>query len=152
MPDLSQGCFRMSGLWPFGVSKRRRRHRCEPRREGRQGNFCGGFFRARLAQAVRPDQNSKEPMPVYPFDCLNPRFVSAVEEQLARGCDIFQAEFADTLTLGPLVAGRVTSVFVHHQLHFVYARAFLQANAAGSAGALPHRENDPRGVGLPEYF
>ena len=75
-----------------------------------------------------------------------------LEEQLARGCEIFQAEFADTLTLGPLVAGRVTSVFVHHQLHFVYARAVASQRGRQRPGALPHRENDPRGVGLPEYF
>lgn len=73
--------------------------------------------------------------PFYPFYSLDPAVVEAVEKHLNKGCDIFQAEFADMLTLGPLIEGRLPSVFVHHQLHFVYAQRFLDANAKSDASA-----------------
>jgi glycosyltransferase involved in cell wall biosynthesis len=69
-----------------------------------------------------------EALPFYPFECLSADFVAMVEKQFARGCDIFQAEFAEMMSLGPLMAGRVPTVFVHLQLHFVYARRFMEAN------------------------
>jgi glycosyltransferase involved in cell wall biosynthesis len=51
-----------------------------------------------------------------------------VDRRLQAGCDIFQAEFAEMLTLGPWIGRRVPMLFVHHQLHFVYVRRFLEAN------------------------
>jgi hypothetical protein len=66
--------------------------------------------------------------PYYPFYCLKAEFVDAVERHFIKGCDIFQAEFAEMASLGPFMAGRVPTIFVHHQLHFVYARRFLEAN------------------------
>jgi hypothetical protein len=80
-------------------------------------------------------QKAAEAVPSYPFSPLYPEFVTAVQEQLAKGCDIFQAEFAGMLTLGPLMTGRVPSIFVHHQLTFIYARRFLEASEGGSANA-----------------
>jgi glycosyltransferase involved in cell wall biosynthesis len=85
--------------------------------------------------SLTPVQTPCEAGPWYPFGCLNPDFVAAVEKHFNKGCDIFQAEFADMLTLGPLMAGRVLTLFVHHQLHFVYARRFLEANKASDANA-----------------
>jgi glycosyltransferase involved in cell wall biosynthesis len=82
-----------------------------------------------------PSQASSGANPFYPFYCLNPDYVAAVEKHIANGCDIFQAEFADMLTLGPLLAGRVPSMFVHHQLQFVYCQRFMQANGISHANA-----------------
>jgi glycosyltransferase involved in cell wall biosynthesis len=90
-----------------------------------------------LRKLLRPQRLEKpaEVVPYYPFCCLNPDFVVAVEAELANGCDIFQAEFADMLSLGPLMAGRIPSVFIHHQLHYVYARRFIEANEGAGINA-----------------
>lgn len=71
----------------------------------------------------------------YPFNHLHPNFVVAVEKHLSKGCDIFQAESTEMMLLGPLTAGRVPTLFVHHQLHYVYARRFLEADKADNANA-----------------
>lgn len=63
--------------------------------------------------------------PHYPFRNLDVEFIAAVEEELAKGCDLFQAEFAEMMTLGPTLKGRVPCIFIHHQLHFVYTERFL---------------------------
>jgi len=93
----------------------------------------------KLLRAIFPPPKVPPPTgetgPWYPFGCLHPDFVAAVEKHFNQGCDIFQAEFADMLTLGPLMAGRVPSLFVHHQLHYVYARRFLEANQLTNANA-----------------
>lgn len=98
----------------------------------------GKVFRAifpppKLSPAVIP--SASEISPWYPFGVLHPDYVAAVEKHFAKGCDIFQAEFADMLTLGPLMAGRVPSLFVHHQLHYVYARRFMEANQLTNGNA-----------------
>jgi glycosyltransferase involved in cell wall biosynthesis len=70
--------------------------------------------------------------PFYPFNGVSRLFLTALERHLAKGCDIFQAEFAEMLPLGPLMNGRLPSLFVHHQLHFVYARRFLEGRTSVS--------------------
>ena len=87
------------------------------------------------ASGLRRADKAGESLPYYPFNCLNPDFVMAVEQEFAKGCDIFQAEFAEMLSLGPFMTGRVTTILVHYQLHFVYARRFLEANNATSVNA-----------------
>jgi glycosyltransferase involved in cell wall biosynthesis len=102
----------------------------------RAGKLLRAVFPPTKSTVPEPSvQMSGEFGPDYPFTSLNPKFVAAVEKQLTRGCDLFQAEFADMLTLGPLMAGRVPTLFVHHQLHYVYARRFIDANKATSANA-----------------
>jgi hypothetical protein len=93
------------------------------------------FPPAKVPPPVPSAQTPGEADPFYPFNCLHPNFVAAVERHFIKGCDIFQAEFAQMLTLGPLLAGRVPLLFVHHQLHHVYARRFLEANPAAGANA-----------------
>ena len=83
----------------------------------------------------QPSQASSKSSPWYPFDPLPPDFLAAVEKHLNQGCDIFQAEFAEMLTLGPLMAGRVPSLFAHIQLHFIYARRFLEANGVSGVNS-----------------
>jgi hypothetical protein len=108
--------------------------RCSPPRRSLVRRVAGKLRRIMFSPPPRAEQ-SVEKTPWYPFDCLHPCFVKAVEEQFAKGCDIFQAEFAPMLTLGPLLTGRVPSIFVHHQLHFVYARRCLEATGGGGANA-----------------
>jgi glycosyltransferase involved in cell wall biosynthesis len=99
------------------------------------GKLLRNIFPPPKQSPVISPQKPDEAVPYYPFYCLSPDFVRAVEEEFAKGCDIFQAEFADMLTLGPLMAGRVPLLFVHLQLHFVYARRFMEANNINSANA-----------------
>jgi glycosyltransferase involved in cell wall biosynthesis len=108
---------------------------CVPPRGSLARRAAGRLFRTLFAplRADTPDENPAEATPYYPFNSLNHDFVAAVERCFAQGCDIFQAEFADMLTLGPLMAGRVPSIFVHHQLHFVYAKRFLETNGVSGA-------------------
>ena len=74
-------------------------------------------------------KNKDNSLPHYPFNCLNPEFVRTVINKYETGCDIFQSEFAEMLSLGPIMYGKLPTIFVHHQLHFVYARRFMEASA-----------------------
>ena len=109
-------------------------------RRTRLRRMAGRLLRAIIPPAksiysIQPPENPSDPCPFYPFACHSPDFVNAVEKHLVKGCDIFQVEFADMLSLGPFIAGRVPTLFVHHQLHFVYARRFLEANRVTGANA-----------------
>jgi glycosyltransferase involved in cell wall biosynthesis len=103
----------------------------------RARQMAGRLIRAispasRIAALAQLSEKPSDVSPFYPFNCLNSDFLAAVENHFAKGCDIFQAEFADMLTLGPFLAGRVPKLFVHHQLHFVYARRFMEVNECKS--------------------
>jgi polysaccharide biosynthesis protein PslH len=96
----------------------------------------------RLLRSLLPAPTSAQPAPppqddspFYPFNNLSPAFLEAVERHLDKGCDIFQAEFAEMMSLGPLVSGRVPSLLVHHQLHHVYARRHLEVSKSPSVMA-----------------
>jgi glycosyltransferase involved in cell wall biosynthesis len=73
--------------------------------------------------------------PSYPFAAHHPRYIDAIDQHYNKGCDIFQAEFANMLTFGPFVKGKAPSIFVHHQLHFIYAQRYLLANNIDSSYA-----------------
>jgi polysaccharide biosynthesis protein PslH len=105
-----------------------------PTLRSRVKNLAGQLRRS-FSAPLPEIKKIEEPVPDYPFHRLNPDFVAAVEEEFTKGCDIFQAEFANMATLGPLMSGRVPSVFVNHQLHFVYARRFLEANVGCGVNA-----------------
>jgi glycosyltransferase involved in cell wall biosynthesis len=75
----------------------------------------------------------QEPKPFNPFEPLDSRFVSVISEEIERGCDTVQAEFANMLSLGPFLPENIPKVFVHHQLHFVYARRFVENLGVSSA-------------------
>ena len=79
--------------------------------------------------------NEQEPLPYYPFHNLHPSFIEAVDRELDKGYDIFQAEFCEMLSLGPIVGDRAKKLFIHHQLHFVYAKRFLASLEKPSAQA-----------------
>jgi len=94
-------------------------------------SFMGKLLRKLFPPPLSPPAKPVEDSPYYPFYCLHPDFLRTIEEEFVRGCDIFQAEFADMLTLGPLIAGRVPSLFVDHQPHFIYSRRFMEASGSG---------------------
>ena len=79
--------------------------------------------------------NEQEPVPYYQFDNLHPHFVEAVDRELDKGYEIFQAEFCDMLSLGPIVGNKAKKLFIHHQLHFIYAERFLKSLKKPSAQA-----------------
>ncbi|HUD47516.1 MAG TPA: glycosyltransferase [Candidatus Baltobacteraceae bacterium] len=106
---------------------------CSPSRRSLPRRIAGRLLRELSAPSPGETSRGNPAVPYYPFNTLHPDFVTAVERCFAKSCDIFQAEFADMLTLGPLMTGRVPSIFVHHQLHFVYARRFIEANGASDA-------------------
>jgi glycosyltransferase involved in cell wall biosynthesis len=76
-----------------------------------------------------------DPVPYYPFRNLHPHFIAAVDRELDKGYDIFQAEFCDMLSLGPIVGDRAKKLFIHHQLHFIYAERLLKSLHKPSAQA-----------------
>jgi|GEM_PF-2205394 len=111
-----------------------------PPRTGRDGlrRLAGMLLRAAFpaSKAVpEPVAAPRDASPEYPLGVLYPKFVSAVDRHLDKGYDIFQAEFAEMMTLGLFVEGRAPSVFVNHQLHFVYAQRFMLANNVNGANA-----------------
>lgn len=70
--------------------------------------------------------------PYYPFNPLPEKFLSALENELSKGVDLCQIEFVEMLPLGSWLPPQLPKLFVHHQLHFVYARRFLDARGRNS--------------------
>jgi polysaccharide biosynthesis protein PslH len=64
----------------------------------------------------------------YPFDALPKLFLTALHEELSRGVDLCQAEFAEMLSLGAWFPKDLPKLFVHHQIHHVYATRFLDTH------------------------
>ncbi len=64
----------------------------------------------------------------FPFNPLSEKFLSALGEEIAKGVDLFQAEFAEMMPLGAWVSEEIPKLFVHHQIHFVYAERFLKTH------------------------
>jgi glycosyltransferase involved in cell wall biosynthesis len=73
----------------------------------------------------------KERLPAYPFGPLPEPFVAALAAELTNGIDLVQAEFAEMLSLGAWLPPEIPKVFIHHQLHFVYAKRFSAARKLG---------------------
>ena len=68
------------------------------------------------------------PLPCYPFQPLPGPFVAALQEELDRGPDLCQAEFAEMMPLGSWFPEELPKLFIHHQVHFVYAQRFLASH------------------------
>jgi glycosyltransferase involved in cell wall biosynthesis len=71
---------------------------------------------------------SAPPLPWYPFQPLPEPFVAAWREELDRGADLCQAEFAEMMPLGTWFPEELPKLFIHHQVHFVYAQRFLASH------------------------
>jgi glycosyltransferase involved in cell wall biosynthesis len=74
-------------------------------------------------------------LPAYPFGPLPAPFIEALQEELERGPDLCQAEFAEMLPLGAWFPASVPKVFIHHQVHFVYAQRLLKSQGRTSYGS-----------------
>lgn len=86
-----------------------------------------------VAPSAAVEQKDR-PVPAYPFGPLPSSYVDAVAAELAQGIDLVQAEFAEMLSLGAWLPREIPKIFVHHQLHFIYAKRFSTArNLAGSS-------------------
>ena len=79
----------------------------------------------RLLKPKKSSSPSPE-LPHYPFHPLPAPFIRALQEELERGADLFQAEFAEMLPLGAWFPQALPKVFIHHQIHFTYARRFVE--------------------------
>ncbi len=76
------------------------------------------------------------PLPYYPFNPLPANLIRVLSEELKKGVDICQVEFAEMMPLGAWLPREMPKVFVHHQIHFIYAQRFIQAQ--GDAGGYAH--------------
>ncbi len=70
--------------------------------------------------------------PYYPFGPVSEKLIVALQEELSKGIDLCQAEFAEMLPLGAWFPKHIPKLFIHHQLHFVYSRRFLEVNGRDS--------------------
>jgi len=70
---------------------------------------------------------------VYPFAPLPDKLIHALEDELGKGVDICQAEFASFMPLGAWFPRHIPKLFVHHQIHYIYAERFARTH-----GADPH--------------
>jgi glycosyltransferase involved in cell wall biosynthesis len=73
-------------------------------------------------------------LPWYPFQPLLEPFIETLREELDRGQDLCQAEFAEMLPLGSWFPDELPKLFIHHQVHFVYAQRFLESHGRTSYG------------------
>jgi glycosyltransferase involved in cell wall biosynthesis len=93
----------------------------------------------RVAQELRYPRSAIPPVedlkPGYYFDPLPAPYVVALQEELAKGKDLCQLEFMPMLSLGTWLPRHIPSLFVHHQVHFIYSRRFLEAR-----GSDPHAD------------
>ncbi|HUD47513.1 MAG TPA: glycosyltransferase [Candidatus Baltobacteraceae bacterium] len=64
----------------------------------------------------------------YPFNPLPAKLILALRDELSKGVDLCQAEFAEMLPLGAWLPREIPKLFIHHQIHFVYARRFLETH------------------------
>jgi glycosyltransferase involved in cell wall biosynthesis len=74
------------------------------------------------------------PLPWYPFQPLPEPLVAALQEELDRGTDLCQAEFAEMLPLGSWFPDELPKLFIQHQVHFVYAQRFLTSQGGTDYG------------------
>ena len=83
----------------------------------------------------------KAPFPWYIFQPVYPNLVDELERQIeSKKYDIVQIEFTDLMSLGVAVSNRIPSIFVHHQLHFMYEQRCSENGASNSGGSRYLRE------------
>jgi len=107
-----------------------------------RGVFCGAPPERSVDKALRwakktarrllrrPPLLVGDGLPYYPFNPLPGAFVHALSEELQRGVDLVQAEFAEMLPLGLWLPPQLPRLFIHHQIHTIYAERFLKANSS----------------------
>jgi glycosyltransferase involved in cell wall biosynthesis len=88
------------------------------------------FYRATREKLLQP--GAAAPLPYYPFNPLPAKLIQTISEQLKKGVDICQVEFAELMSLGAWLPPELPKIYIHHQIHFIYAQRFIQAQ--GNAG------------------
>jgi glycosyltransferase involved in cell wall biosynthesis len=89
----------------------------------------------RILRPTAREVETNDTPPQLPYDPLFflPRpYVEALSIELEHGVDLVQAEFAEMLSLGPWLPAGIPKLFVHHQIHFVYAQRFMATGSDGS--------------------
>jgi glycosyltransferase involved in cell wall biosynthesis len=118
------------------LAKRLPRVKVRPVFCGRRGqsdardNLWGKVVRRldRLNRTPLEDKNVEAPY--YPFEPLSPSFLEQLAREVTNETDIVQVEFAEFMPLGSWLPKTVKKVFVHHQVHAVYADRFLEVHGA----------------------
>lgn len=64
------------------------------------------------------------PAPYNPFYPVSEDFIAALAEEIHNGVDLCQAEFAEMMQLGAWFPSTLPRLFIHHQIHTVYAERF----------------------------
>jgi glycosyltransferase involved in cell wall biosynthesis len=82
------------------------------------------YRKLRFGRPLETTRQKEPETPYYPFGPLPVAFVDAVARELTQEIDLVQAEFAEMLSLGAWLPREIPKIFIHHQLHFVYARRF----------------------------
>lgn len=82
----------------------------------------------------RSPDTAARPLPWYPFQPLPEPLVAALQEEVDRGPDLCQAEFAEMLPLGSWFPEELPKLFVQHQVHFVYSQRFLTSHGGTNYG------------------
>lgn len=83
-------------------------------------------FGRRMLMPPPQIQNGATNSPQYPFNPLPKKLIVAIHEEVQRGVDLFQLEFAEMLPLAAWLPKNIPKLFVHHQIHFVYAERFAE--------------------------
>jgi len=77
-------------------------------------------------------------LPDYPFHPIQRPLVAAIEDELKAMPDLCQVEFVEMLSLGAWLPRDIPKLFIHHQLHFVYSRRFLETHGTDDYSAYLH--------------
>lgn len=126
-----QNAARLNELLP-GVTVRGVHCGAEGTRLRKAGKRTVDFFR-RMADRIQDNGTSSAQQLFYnPFSPLPRPLVEAINEEIMRGCDLFQAEFAEMLQLAPWVPRAIPRLFIHHQLHSVYTRRAAEVGSTGT--------------------
>lgn len=75
-----------------------------------------------------PDPPASRPRgrPGYPFSRLPEKIIVTLQEEISKGVDLCQAEFAAMLSLGAWFPKHIPKLFIHHQIHFIYSERCLE--------------------------
>lgn len=90
---------------------------------------------ARIARSMFGYGNRPSPTTnflYYPFDPIPRQMIGALQEELERGTDLCQAEYTEMLPLGPWFPRKIPKLFIQVQIHFVYAKRFLETHGHGA--------------------
>ncbi len=68
----------------------------------------------------------KSGLPYDPIRVLPREFLQALDEEVAKGVDLIQVEFADMLALAGWLPPGIPSLFIQHQIHFIYTERAME--------------------------